>query len=177
MPQNIDFHYFHFLSMEPLRSNLVQVHLYFAQKAQKYSNICIIRRIVHGYRPWCFHKGFTQVRKYLKMYFLFFHLLIHKQQTARISDSEVLKYEKEVFWNSVRLLCSFCSERNCHNVICQTVKMIFLVNLCWKWSFWRMAHLSLLVRPFYVTNWYSTTCSEYATHFPRNNKEQNEMQT
>ena len=136
MPQNIDFHYFHFLSMEPLRSNLVQVHLYFAQKAQKYSNICIIRRIVHGYRPWCFHKGFTQVRKYLKMYFLFFHLLIHKQQTARISDSEVLKYEKEVFWNSVRLLCSFCSKRNCHMSNCKNdlfgeslLKMIFVENI------------------------------------------------
>ena len=75
-------------------------------------------------------------------------------QNFRLGGSELWK----------RIILKFCLTQR-ETVICQTLKMIFLVNLCWKWSLSRMAHLSLLVRPFYLTNWYSSTCSEYATHF------------
>ena len=149
--------------MQPLRRKPCSSSSIFYTKCSKISNICIIQRIVQGDRPWSFHISFTQVGKYLKMYFLLFS---SDTQTTNCQNFRL----RGSIWNMKKkyfkiLLDVYAVSAQRETVICQTVKVIFLVNLCWKWSLSRMAHLSLLVRPFYLTNWYSSTCSEYATHF------------
>ena len=100
---------------------------------------------------------------------VFFLLLIHKQQTGRILDSEVLNYEKELFWNSVWLR-----------------EKLSYVKL-WKWSFWWIFVENDLCREWRIYHFLSglfiwqidivAPAPNMQHIFRRNNIEQNEMQT